>query len=380
MSATPEQLKERWKTPEGQRMQRVLKHAVATDRWPQFLEGFPYHGELGTDRDLRGIDLSGMVQKGVHLRKTDLSYCSLAHADLSFGNLSEALLVEATLDGANLTGVNLSSSDLHGARLRGARLIRANLSSACLSAADLTSSSLYEADCYDVSLIGATLTGTDLMGVRLVLAKLSNAELTGAKLYGTSRDDWRIDGIKCAYIYWDFHGAERYPKSRDFSCGEFERLFSWARPLALESTNEFDAFLCYASEDREAIVAPFAKQMIALELRPWWDKGEVRWGDPLLRKIQDGLTKSRVVVIFVSTSFAGKNWPEAELNAALSMEIGGKAVVLPLVLGISHQDLEARYPMVSAKRYETILGYDPTTVVKSEVLARLMEELKLRLT
>ncbi|HUW31845.1 MAG TPA: hypothetical protein VM223_09560, partial [Planctomycetota bacterium] len=41
-----------------------------------------------------------------------------------------------------------------------------------------------------------------------------------------ARDDWRIKGIRCDYIYWDAKGEKRSPPDRSFEPDEFERLYA----------------------------------------------------------------------------------------------------------------------------------------------------------
>ena len=146
-----------------------------------------------------------------------------------------------------------------------------------------------------------------------------------------------------------------------------------------ESTNEFDAFLCHASEDKDAIVRPFAQVMKQNGLKPWIDEKQLGWGDNLVRRIQEGLARSQFVVVFLSEAFLAKKWPDTELNTALSMEIGGRTLVLPLLLGLTHETLQARYPIVSAKVYREIRTYDPKQSVAPGELQELVAELKRRL-
>jgi len=142
------------------------------------------------------------------------------------------------------------------------------------------------------------------------------------------------------------------------------------------STNEFDAFLCHASEDKKAIVEPFADAMERAGLKPWLDEGQVTWGDGLIHRIQNGLARSRFVVVFVSAAFLGKGWPEKELDAALSMEMGRRKVVLPILLGLTHAEVEGRYPMVSCKKYKEVPEYAPGKRVSKKIIAAMVDELK----
>lgn len=146
-----------------------------------------------------------------------------------------------------------------------------------------------------------------------------------------------------------------------------------------ESTGEFDAFLCHASEDKLAIVDPFTKAMEKAGMKPWVDNTQVKWGDNLVKKIQEGLTRSSYVVVFISESFLNKDWPDTELNTALSMEIGNRPLVLPILLGLTHDELQARYPIVSAKLYKAIPEYTPSVVVTNDVIGGLIEKLRERL-
>jgi hypothetical protein len=144
-----------------------------------------------------------------------------------------------------------------------------------------------------------------------------------------------------------------------------------------ETVRKFDAFLCHASEDKTAVVIPFAEAMEQEGLNPWFDKGEIAWGDNLAQKIQEGLSKSKFVVVFLSNDFLrGKHWTDAELNAAISIEIGGRPFVLPILLGITHRELHGKYPLVSAKVYKEIPDYDVTRPVPQECLKNLIAELR----
>jgi len=172
------------------------------------------------------LDLSGAGLIMASLVGADLSGADLSGAQLDFASLVNADLTNADLSGARLASAYLLGADLSGADLKGTNLFMAslpesNLSNTCLSGAKLASANLTAA-----RLTGATLAEADLLGSNLSLANLSGAELTGAKLYGTARDDWKIEGIKCRYIFWDQAGEERSPKDRDLEPGEFERLYA----------------------------------------------------------------------------------------------------------------------------------------------------------
>ncbi len=69
-------------------------------------------------------------------------------------------------------------------------------------------------------------------------------------------------------------------------------------------------------------------------IKCWVDEGEIKWGDSITQKVNDGLKISRFVIVVLSDAFIKKNWPKRELYAALNLEASsGKVKVLPLLVG-----------------------------------------------
>lgn len=183
-----------------------------------------------TQANLRQTDL-----RKTDLRKAKLNDTDFFKADLRNANLRGASAVSSNLRGANLSGAhlittNLSRTDLQGADMRGIRLdgadlYDANLKETNLSAANLSRSRLLCANLRRANLRGSNLEDALLVVANLGKADLSLARLTGANLYGSERQDWKIDGVKCAYAYWDGPGNHRSPADRDYNPGEFEHLY-----------------------------------------------------------------------------------------------------------------------------------------------------------
>ena len=116
----------------------------------------------------------------------------------------------------DLTGIDLHRKYLPSLYLCRADLCRANLEGAYLVKADLSDADLSNANLRNADLSYAILSGTNL----------SRSDITGAKLFGTARDKWKIEKIKCEFIFFDVDGLERTPKSRNFKISEFEELYS----------------------------------------------------------------------------------------------------------------------------------------------------------
>lgn len=113
-----------------------------------------------------------------------------------------------------------------------------------------------------------------------------------------------------------------------------------------------DVFLSHASADKNEIVQPFAKRLHEIGISFWLDEAEIKWGNKLSKSINDGLQNSRYIIIFLSKDFAGRNWTEAELSAALTRENEeGRSVVLPVIIGTPEEVLKP-YPLLRDKIYK----------------------------
>jgi hypothetical protein len=101
----------------------------------------------------------------------------------------------------------------------------------------------------------------------------------------------------------------------------------------------WDVFLSHASEDKP-YVEELHRTLVAAGVRVWMDKAELRWGDSLRRRIDDGLKRSRFVIVVLSKAFLGlKKWTEYELDSAFALETVNEKRILPLWHGITHEDV-----------------------------------------
>lgn len=76
---------------------------------------------------------------------------------------------------------------------------------------------------------------------------------------------------------------------------------------------EFDVFLSYSSKDK-VIARNIAKRMRADGLRLWFDEWEIKPGDNIPSKIEDGLERSRVLVLCISAEAFGSDWARLEAD------------------------------------------------------------------
>jgi len=66
--------------------------------------------------------------------------------------------------------------------------------------------------------------------------------------------------------------------------------------------------------DKDEVVRPLAALLRQRSRRVWVDEGEIKCGDSLHQKIDDGLARSRFGLVVLSPAFFGKRWPRVELD------------------------------------------------------------------
>jgi hypothetical protein len=108
----------------------------------------------------------------------------------------------------------------------------------------------------------------------------------------------------------------------------------------------WDAFISHASEDK-AIVIALADALRAAGLRIWLDQQELRLGDSLREKIDEGLAQSRYGIVLLSPSFLGKRWPLREINGLFALEESGQKVILPVWHELDRDTLASYSPMLA---------------------------------
>lgn len=78
-----------------------------------------------------------------------------------------------------------------------------------------------------------------------------------------------------------------------------------------ESSFKYDVFLSHSSKDKH-IVCPLAERLRKDSLRVWLDEWEIRPGDNITSKIEEGLERARVLVLCMSANACGSDWATLE--------------------------------------------------------------------
>ncbi len=74
---------------------------------------------------------------------------------------------------------------------------------------------------------------------------------------------------------------------------------------------KYDVFLSHSAKDK-TVVRPVAERLRTNGLRVWFDEWEIRPGDSIPAKIEEGLEYSRVLVLCMSANAFGSDWAQLE--------------------------------------------------------------------
>lgn len=358
-------------------------HLNGTDLTDAHLQGTKLIGA-----DLKNVRLSGANLKGADLRRANLSetrlydvnlnQTDLCEADLCKSELRDTTIVQtklcsAKLCSAKLVDVHFNESDIEGADMRKANLSRTRLFNTNLQNVNLAESRLSEVEFRGSSLYGANLTKTcidrtNLSGVALTAVNLSEVDLshrnlaglnlekailigvnfagsnlcktifteaviTGTCLYGTSRDDWIIDGIQCDYVYWDADGKKRAPLARDFHHGEFEDLYKQLPTFEYVFEHGFTAIdTVVMNHVVEAINEQYPE--LNLDLINFDKRGKPHATFTILRKDDIETAKAQVTAIYERRIFALEAQKE-QLMDVIKMLGSGAVLFQPVDNGVN---------------------------------------------
>jgi formylglycine-generating enzyme required for sulfatase activity len=105
-------------------------------------------------------------------------------------------------------------------------------------------------------------------------------------------------------------------------------------------------FLSHSSQDKDS-VRRLAEDLRRVGIEVWLDEWEIRVGDQISRKIQEGLKNTDYLAVWLTRASVASGWVEREWQAKFGAEIAAKsAIILPLLA----EDCELP-PLLVDKRY-----------------------------
>ncbi|MBA4025056.1 MAG: DUF1883 domain-containing protein [Gordonia sp.] len=111
----------------------------------------------------------------------------------------------------------------------------------------------------------------------------------------------------------------------------------------------WDVFLSHATEDKESVAVPLRDALTSLGVRVWLDKTEIRIGDSLRRKIDEGIRSSRFGVVILSPAFFAKGWTNHELDGLVTRTVAGEQTMLPIWHEVTAEDVRGYSPSLADK-------------------------------
>lgn len=151
--------------------------------------------------------------------------------------------------------------------------------------------------------------------------------------------------------------GEQAKRDMEIELGKAEirsRLVSASPAPIMSGEADYDVMIGHASEDKAEVAEPLAEALRARGLKVWLDKFEIKIGDRIMSRIDEGLRRSRYAVVIISQFFFAKQWTQFELNALAAMEASeSRTRILPVWHGMTLADVQAHSPLLAAVRGES---------------------------
>lgn len=112
---------------------------------------------------------------------------------------------------------------------------------------------------------------------------------------------------------------------------------------------QYDIFISHASEDKDEIAMPLARLLSERGYKVWIDEQELKLGDSLRRKIDEGLLESRYGAVILSSHFFSKEWPQKELDGLVARETREGKTILPIWHRVTEMEIARSSPMLADK-------------------------------
>jgi hypothetical protein len=105
-------------------------------------------------------------------------------------------------------------------------------------------------------------------------------------------------------------------------------------------------FISYSHEDKE-FARKLASDLAARGIRTWLDETEIKVGDSIVQRIEEGIRQSDYILVILSENSIHSTWVQQEIRATLSREVSGaNQILIPVVIG------EVKLPpFLSHKKY-----------------------------
>ena len=108
-----------------------------------------------------------------------------------------------------------------------------------------------------------------------------------------------------------------------------------------------DTFICHANEDKQYVARPLRDALKEIGVNAWLDESEVRVGDSIRRKIDEGLSACRSATVILSKIFFDKYWTQYEMDGIFQRQVPGEIPLFPIRHGITVQEVASHSPSLA---------------------------------
>lgn len=129
---------------------------------------------------------------------------------------------------------------------------------------------------------------------------------------------------------------------------------------------EYDVFVSHAWEDKEEFVDEFVDALAMLNIKVWYDKSQIKWGDSMRERIDDGLKKSKFGVAILSPNYIADNkyWTKTELDGLFQLESVNGKTLLPIWHNLTKQQVMNYSPIIANKKAMTTASMTAQEIAK----------------
>ena len=139
------------------------------------------------------------------------------------------------------------------------------------------------------------------------------------------------------------------PAINDTPLRDIPSLINNTPPSYESSQTTYDVFISHASEDKDEIVRDLAHALKSKGLEVWYDDFEMKIGDSLRKKIDQGLASSKMGLVVLSPAFFKKGWTNYELDGIVTKTNTGDQRLLPIWHNVTKQQVMDFSPSLADK-------------------------------
>lgn len=117
-------------------------------------------------------------------------------------------------------------------------------------------------------------------------------------------------------------------------------------------TEEYDVFVSHAWEDKESFVDEFVKALRDNGIKVWYDTSQIKWGDSMRERIDEGLKKSKFGIAILSPNYIaeGKYWTKAELDGLFQLDSVNGKPLLPIWHDLTKKQVVEFSPIIANRK------------------------------